>query len=107
MSLCGLDWLPIGKLVTSKHCKGFPNVLASKESARKCRRHRRLGFDPWVRKILWGRKLATQLQYPCLGNPMDGGAWQATVQGVAELDPIQRAHWLIRVYKGTWPELHL
>ena len=23
------------------------------------------------------------LQYPCLGNPMDRGAWQATVNGVA------------------------
>ena len=28
------------------------------------------------------------LQYSCLGNPMDRGAWQATVHGVAkELDP--------------------
>ena len=24
------------------------------------------------------------LQYSCLGNPMDGGAWQATVRGVAK-----------------------
>ena len=24
------------------------------------------------------------LQYSCLGNPMDGGSWRATVQGVAE-----------------------
>ena len=24
------------------------------------------------------------LQYSCLGNPMEGGAWQATVQGVAK-----------------------
>ena len=24
------------------------------------------------------------LQYPCLGNPMDRGAWWATVYGVAE-----------------------
>ena len=23
------------------------------------------------------------LQYPCLGNTMDGGAWRATVHGVA------------------------
>ena len=29
------------------------------------------------------------LQYSCLGNPMDGRAWQATVHGVAkELDKI-------------------
>ena len=24
------------------------------------------------------------LQYPCLENPMDGGAWQTTVHGVAK-----------------------
>ena len=24
------------------------------------------------------------LQYSCLGNPMDGGAWQATVYGVVK-----------------------
>ena len=26
------------------------------------------------------------LQYSCLGNPMDGGAWWATVPAVAESD---------------------
>ena len=26
------------------------------------------------------------LQYSCLGNPRDRGAWQATVHGVAESD---------------------
>ena len=26
----------------------------------------------------------TPLQYSCLENPMDGGAWKATVHGVAE-----------------------
>ena len=26
------------------------------------------------------------LQYSCLGNPMDRGAWQATVHRIAELD---------------------
>ena len=26
----------------------------------------------------------TPLQYSCLGNPMDGGAWWATVHGVAK-----------------------
>jgi len=25
------------------------------------------------------------LQYSCLGNPMDRGAWQATVHGVAKV----------------------
>ena len=32
-----------------------------------------------VRKIPWKRKW--QLHFPCLENPMDRGAWQATVHG--------------------------
>ena len=27
------------------------------------------------------------LQYSCLGNPMDRGAWQATVHGVSKSQP--------------------
>ena len=31
-----------------------------------------------------GEGNGTPLQYPCLENPMDGGAWKAAVHGVAE-----------------------
>ena len=31
-----------------------------------------------------GEGNANTLQYLCLGNPMDRGAWQAIVQGVAK-----------------------
>ena len=47
----------------------------------------RPGFDPWVEKIPWRRKWIpwrSPLQYSCLENPMDRGAWQATVHGVAK-----------------------
>ena len=30
------------------------------------------------------------LQYSCLENPMDRGAWRATVYGVAELDETEQ-----------------
>ena len=30
-----------------------------KKTAWQCRRHKRPGFDPWVRKISWRRKMAT------------------------------------------------
>ena len=33
-----------------------------------------------------GEGNGTPLQYSCLENPMDGGAWWATVHGVAESD---------------------
>ena len=47
----------------------------------KCKSH---GLDSWVRKILWRRE-CNPLQYSCLENPMDRGAWQVTVHGVARV----------------------
>ena len=41
------------------------------------------GHNPWVGMIPWRRKRHS-LQYSCLENPMDGGAWWATVHGVAK-----------------------
>ena len=35
---------------------GLPKWLSGKESTCRGRRHRRCRLDPWVRKILWGRK---------------------------------------------------
>ena len=35
-------------------------------------------------KTCYGEGNGTPLQYSCLENPMDGGAWEAAVHGVAE-----------------------
>ena len=35
-------------------------------------------------KYFLGEGNGTPLQYSCLENPMDGGAWKAAVHGVAE-----------------------
>ena len=43
---------------------------------------KRCWFDPWVRKIPEGQD--NSLQYFCLENPMDRGAWQAIVHMVAK-----------------------
>ena len=34
---------------------GFPSEASGKEPTCQCRRHQRLRFDPWVRKIPWRR----------------------------------------------------
>ena len=47
--------------------------LGVKESACQCRGH---GFNPRIRKIPW-RRTGNPLQYSCLENPMDRGAWRA------------------------------
>jgi len=41
------------------------------------------GFDPWFGNIPW-RRNDNPLQYSCLENPMDRGAWRATVHGAAK-----------------------
>ena len=49
-------------------------------NARDIRRH---GFDPWVQKIPWRRAWQpTPIFLP--QDPLDRGAWRATVHGVAK-----------------------
>ena len=58
---------------------GLPWWLSGQESACLSRRHR---FNSWVRKIPWRREW---LQDSCLGNPLDRGAWWATVHGITRV----------------------
>ena len=62
---------------------GFPGGNGGKESAFQCRRHERCRFSHWVGKIPGGGH-GNPLQYSCLDNPMDKGAWRATVSGVTK-----------------------
>ena len=48
-------------------------------------------FDPWSGMIPWSRK-CNALQYSCLENSLDSGAWQATVHGAAESDVTEHKH---------------
>ena len=62
-------------------CKmGFPDGSCGEESA--CNVGD-LGSIPGLGRSP-GEGNGTRLQYSCLENPMDGGAWQTTVHGITE-----------------------
>ena len=90
LSLTWLSWeaalsLPY-HLGNHQAYRGLPQCLSGKELTCQCRRR---GFNLWVGKIPWRRKwqLTPVL---LLGNPMDRGAWWATVHGIKkELDATQ------------------
>ena len=63
--------------------EGSPGGASGKEPACHCRRHKKCGFHPWVRKIP-GEGHGNPIQCFCLENPMDRGAWWAIVRGVAK-----------------------
>ena len=67
----------LGSFMGLGHIIGHPGGSDGKESA--------CNTDTWVQslvgKISWRRKW---LQYSCLENSMERGAWQATVHGVTQ-----------------------
>ena len=55
--LVSLKWyLIVVWACISVKTNGLPRWCSDKESACQCRRWKRCGFDPWVRKIPWSRK---------------------------------------------------
>ena len=62
--------------------QGFPGDGANgEEPACPCRRRKRRGFSPWLGRSPGGGH-GNPLQYPCLENSKDRGAWWAAVCGV-------------------------
>ena len=62
---------------------GFPGSTSVKDLTCQCRRCKRLGFDPWIRKIPWSRKWhPTPIFLP--EEFMGRRAWWPTVHEVAK-----------------------
>ena len=78
-------------LLVTQHCPTLvtlirlPRWLSGKESACQSRRHQ---YDPGLGRSP-GVGNSNPLQYSCLENPMDRGAWWATLHGVAESDSME------------------
>ena len=68
--------------LSSSHM-GFSSGAIDKEPACQRRRHKRRHFDPWAGKNP-GIGNVNPLEYSCLENSMDRGAWRATVRGAAK-----------------------
>ena len=71
-----LEW---GAIAFSRETAGFPRGSNGKESARNAGD---LGSSPGSGRSRGGGH-SNSLQYSCLENPTDRGAWQATVHGIA------------------------
>ena len=63
--------------------KGFPGGTSGKESACQHRRLERCRLIPGSRRSL-GEENGNPLQYSCLENSMDRGAWRATFYAVTK-----------------------
>ena len=80
-------WLLVLYLLKKKNCgkvyityRGFPGSSIGKESA--CSAGE-TGFIPGLGRSA-GEGNGKPLQYPCLKNPMDRGAWWAVDHGIAK-----------------------
>ena len=61
----------------------LPGGASGEEPTCQCRRHKRYGFNTWVRKIPWRRTWQpTPVVFPV--NPLNRGAWMATVHRVSK-----------------------
>ena len=70
---------------------GFPNGAVLKNPPANAGDTRDVGSVSGSGRSLEGGNV-NPLQYSCLGNPIDRGAWRATVHGVTESDTTEHPH---------------
>ena len=75
------DGTVLFKVRSADHC--FPSGSVIKNPPANAGDPRDTGLIPGLGRPP-GERNSNSLQYSCLGNPMDGGAWQATVCGVTK-----------------------
>ena len=88
--------LPLSVACVSRKCPWLPRVIPSLRASRMAQWERiclpqHEGSVPGSGRSPGGGN-GNPLQYSCMENSMDGGAWRATVCGVAESDTIDHAH---------------
>ena len=61
-------------------------------------------WETWVQSLDGEDPLEKEMatQYSCLENPMDGGAWWATVHGVTESVMTKQLHFHLRLWFFQW-----
>ena len=103
VQLCATPWTAAHQAPLSlgfsrqEHWSGspFPSPMQESEGGANCKEPtyqcRRCGFDPWIGKIPWSRKRRPTPVF-LLENPVDRGAWWATVRRVAESWTRLRVH---------------
>ena len=103
LSGSSVPWVGAAREFFQKPQRGFPGASAGKESA--CS-----AGDPGSISGLGrspGEGNGNPLQYSCLENRMDRGAWSDTIHGVAESDMTENAFTFISQPSTTEPGTHI
>ena len=83
---------------------GLLGDASGKELTCQCRRHKRHGFNPWVGKIP-GEGNGNPPQCSCLENPMERGAWRATVHVVTNSLRHKWSNWAQHHEYNAWERI--
>ena len=84
-------FLPVHRIPSLSRCyqREASQVASGKEPVCQCRRRRDVGSIPGSGRSP-GRGNGSPLQYSCLGNALDRGAWWASLWGRKESDTTER-----------------